>query len=278
MAKKKMSKSIRRVNPLSSPAAQTVYTRTGAPRTRTLPNGNTLVCNKEYVVSLGQLNAADALLGFGINPCDTAIFNWLPGDAKRFAYYRFRKLRVMYTSNCPNTQRGSVVLGAFYDFADYNNWFNNIVGSKYINLTNTQGSCVGNVWASSIKPDPRGGHRSEIMIDFDVAKAHMRTPWYICAPNTEATVTALDNQAVCAYLGVATSPSGIGTVSCGDIQIEYEVEFCHPVPNLPTYVPVLRDGRGFDRGEQETYNPWPIPTSQNSIAIDDSSDKVDPKD
>lgn len=208
-----------------------------APRVRSV-GGSLIVTNKELHATYTSEAGANTITRKGINPVDSGVFPWLSAIADRYTYYRWRKLRILYTSLCPTTQAGDITLGVFYDREDLDQWFS---GSDQIrDLTQTVGSSQGPVWGSTITCHPNGTHTSEIEVVPDVARAHIRTPWHIVGGSL--TSTSLDNQAVSVFLGTVTSPNAVAAgVNCGRVWIDYEIEFMHPTAktaNLSALSPV----------------------------------------
>lgn len=241
------------VTALSNIGKRTVLNRRKAPRLTATQNG-LVVSNNEFSVSLGQASSADSFAWFGVNPLDSAVFPYLHSIARNYAFYRWKRLRVLYSSNCATTQRGAVVIGSFYDREDLNQWVTS-GGARFVTLTQTNPSSMGPVWGSTITWHPTGGE-AQIMIDMDVSRMHTRTQWHIL--NTASDDTAVDNQAIAVYFASATSPSGV-PAPCGDIYFDYEIEFLHPKPAFAPAVSQLSFSNGIGRDEGPTYNPFPIP-------------------
>lgn len=210
-------------------------TRPVVPKVRTTGD-SMLISNKEFFFYKGSDQSSRRVGAIGLNPANDFVFPWLAALAKRYTYYRWKHLRVLYGSACPTDQRGLITLGLFYDKEDTDEWFLSS-GDQIRDLTQTVGSSQGPVWGSTITCHPDGSHSSEIQVVCDVARAHMRTRFHLIDNNPGDTAT--DNQSVAVYLGHITDPNGVAAgLGCGTIWFDYEIELKHPTaissnPNPP---------------------------------------------
>lgn len=213
-----------RVTPMVNQGNIRTVTRPRGPRITTT-DSTMVIRNKEYFGYISSETGVNTIGRVGINPADQNVLPWLAAIANRYTYYRWKKLRVLYTSNCPTTQRGTITIGIFYDLEDLNAWF---LGSSPVqNLTQVVGSTVGPVWGSTITCHPNGDHSAPIQACVDVQRAHIRTKWHLIDNATAS--TAVDNQSVACYMGTITTPNGASAgLGCGEIWFDYEVEFMHP--------------------------------------------------
>jgi len=213
-----------------------------------------VVRNQELYTTLNGMTTAQYLAGAGINPSDDTIFPWLSNIAKVHSLYRWKKLRVLYQSNCATTMNGDVMLGLFYDRADLNAFMSTSTpGDRRTQLSQTVGASVGPVYGSNIY-STQSGSSADIMVEADIARLHSRVPWLIC----EQASVALENQSVGVYYGAVVGNNGYANnVPVGRLWFDYEVEFIHPTPNfLP---PVIPFGAAESRAVVIMPDPTPFP-------------------
>nr|UJQ92765.1 MAG: hypothetical protein [Narnaviridae sp.] len=230
----------KKVNPQSSYLSRRTNVMVSAPRMKNVGN-SLIVTNKELHASYTSEIGSNTITRKGLNPVDSNVFPWLSAIADRYNYYRWRKLRILYTSLAPTTLPGDFTVGVFYDREDLDEWF---TGSDQIrDLTQTVGSSQGPVWGSTITCHPDGSHTAEIEVIVDVDRAHMRTKWLIVGGSLSS--TSLDNQAVGVFLGTVSSPNATSaSYSIGRVWIDYEIEFMHPTAktaNNAGLLPALAD-------------------------------------
>lgn len=256
-----------KVTPQANPSARMNIVRPVGPRIRSVGDG-LIVRNKEFFKAKSS-NAGSLVVGrVGMNPADPNVFAWLSSISSRYAYYRWRSLRVMYSSSCPTTQRGLITMGLFYDREDLDAWY---TFPSIRDLTQTTGATQGPVWGSTITCHPDGSHSSEIQVCVDVNRAHLRTPWHILDAST--TSTALDNQAVAVFLGDVTDTNAASDgLNCGTIWFDYEIEFRHPTAATAEGALAYRATRAYDptlderavvAGPPVVVKPPPKPASEN---------------
>jgi len=158
-----------------------------------------------------------------ISPISTGNFPWLSGIATSYAYYRWRRLRVCYSSTCPTTTSGDVALGLFYDVEDVDAWY---AGTNHFSgLSQTQNSVSGPFWGSTLTNNQKGQSVSEIMLDADILRTRMRTQYsLVSVPSPD---TADQNQAIALHLGIVIGQSG-SAGNVGRLFFDYEIELVHP--------------------------------------------------
>lgn len=246
------------VAPMANVGKRLTMARTVGPKVVT-KGDSMLITNKEFFLYKGSDTSALRIGSVGLNPANSFVFPWLSALAKRYTYYRWKSLRVLYGSSCPTSQRGLMTMGLFYDLEDANAWFSTST-APVRDLTQTVGSSQGPVWGSTVTCHPNGTHSSEIQVVCDVNRAHMRTRFHLIDDNTAG--TALDNQAVAVYLGHVTDPNGQADgLGCGVIWFDYEIELLHPtaVTSNPStaFAATARIAGASD--PQEVSVPWDPP-------------------
>lgn len=249
------------VTPMANIGKRLTMARPAGPRVVT--NGDSmLVSNKEFFLYKGSDTSSLRIGSVGLNPANSFVFPWLSALARRYSYYRWKSLRVLYGSSCPTTQRGLMTMGLFYDLEDVTAWRDNST-SPVRDLTQTVGSSQGPVWGSTVTCHPNGTHSSEIQVVCDVQRAHMRTKFHIVDNATEG--TAGDNQAVAVYLGHVTDPNGAAEgLGCGVIWLDYEIELLHPTAVTSNIDPVTLAARTTKSASDpvEVSVPWEPPYSR----------------
>jgi len=229
-----------RVPNTRNPGNVGITTRNRGPVIRATRNGM-VVRNQELYTTLNGMSTAQYVAGAGINPSDSSIMPWLSNIAKVHSLYRWKKLRVLYQSNCATTMNGDVVIGLFYDRADIDAFMSTTTpGDRRTQLTQTVGASVGPVYGSNIYSNSNGS-TADIMVEADVVRLHSRVPWLVC----EQASIALENQSVGVYYGAVVGNNGYANnVPVGRLWFDYEVEFIHPTPNfLPPPPPLEVGGR-----------------------------------
>jgi len=250
----------RKVAALANVARRLTMNRPAGPVVRT--SGDTMVVsNKEYFFYKGSDQSSLRVGAIGLNPANDFVFPWLSALAKRYTYYRWRKLRVLYGSSCPTDQRGLITMGLFYDIDDLNAWFAS-PADPVRELTQTVGSSQGPVWGSTITCHPDGSHSSEIQVVCDVERAHMRTKYHLVDKFPEGNPG--DNQAVAVYLGHVTDPNGAGQgIGCGTIWFDYEIELRHPTAVTSNLDPITTARLAAPAKQpHEISVPWDPPYSK----------------
>lgn len=228
------------VTPMVNPGNRRVVNKTSAPRMQSTRDG-LIVANTEMISQYNTTAGQDTIHAFGLNPADANIFPWLSNISRRYSYYRWKRLRVMWSSLASTTNSGQVTLGVMYDLEDLNAWFI-ALGNHVRALTQLKEASQGPFWGSVIHQE-RGTTRAEIQVDPDVRRAHMRTPWHICDGSTGGS-TPLDNQAVAVYLGMVVGNGG-SAFAAGSLWFDYEIEFCHPAVAFASPV-VAREREGIE--------------------------------
>lgn len=209
------------------PMGQTNTFRTTGPRLTSTKSGLQIANNEQLSLVSGAPDLSIAS-GLGLNPADPGVFAWLSGIARRYALYRWKKLRVLYQSSCPSTTGGAVTLGLMYEREDLNGWIGTL-GLSSTALSQCGSASVGPSWGSTMTTTNQGS-TSTNMVEVDVARAHQRVPWHTIDGTTNGTGT--DNQACAAFLGYNTSPvggAGSSVINVGRIWLDYEIELLHPV-------------------------------------------------
>jgi len=214
------------INPMVNQANQNAYTRISGPRSRTTSNG-VIFSNQEKWGAVAAPAAAGTVTAttVAMNPASSVIFTWASKIVPNYALYRFRRLRVCYTSTCPTTTLGDVVLGGFYDIHDALGW--GAAANPQGNLTMVQGSSSGPTWGSTLCYDPKG-LRSTIMYEADMQRLHARTPWFRSAPAVSTANAADYNQSVPLTMAFTCLWSGTANQLVGNLWIDYEIEAIHP--------------------------------------------------
>jgi hypothetical protein len=87
------------------------------PRQRLLPNGNVLVCHREFITKIPG-SVAFSLTSSPLNPGLPVQFQWLYQMANSFESYQFRKLRFIFQNSKAGTFSGEVIMGIDYDPSD----------------------------------------------------------------------------------------------------------------------------------------------------------------
>lgn len=234
MAKKKTAKataSVSRVVKAANVATRNVMSKDG-PQIMATGQSATVRHSERLGTVTGNAPTANTsnydFATYGFNPADPNIFPWLYAIARQYSLYRWKKLRLVFTTNAPTTLGGEIVLGAFYDIEDAAGWANTAGGlAKMSRLTSTSHYSAGPVWGATASVVNNRLH-SEISIDIDVTRAHKRTPWHRidAAPATDVS----DNQAVAAYYAWICSPNFLYSPSreVGALHVDYEIELIHP--------------------------------------------------
>lgn len=222
-----------KVTPMVNMAKTNIITRRLGPITRTSANG-AIFSNQEKIYTLSGTSASGIVTAgtIGLNPAN-AQFYWASRVVANYALYRYRRLRVCYSSACPTSTPGEFVMGGFYDINDALAWA--AVGNPQGNLSYNEGSTVGPYWGSTMSRDPKGCLTSNIMFEADVERLHARTPWFRVAPGVTSADATPYNQAVAITLALATLYAGAANQYVGDIWVDYEIECIHPqFPQLTT--------------------------------------------
>lgn len=219
------------VTQMANPGNRRVVNKTSAPRMQSTRDG-LVVANTEMLAQYNTTSGSDTLHALGLNPADANVFPWLCQIARRYTYYRWKRLRVMWSSLSSTTASGQITMGVMYDIEDLNAWFI-ATGNHVRALTQLKEASQGPFWGSVIHQE-RGTTRAEIQVDADVTRAHMRTLWHIVDSVTGGS-TPLDNQAVAVYLGMVVGNGGTA-FAAGSVWLDYEIEFCHPAVAFATPV------------------------------------------
>jgi hypothetical protein len=104
---------------VSAPSANGKITRTGGPKQRSIPNGNSIVSHREYVTDINLVETGfDLQFQFGINPGNSSLFPWLSQIAQRYELYKFKSLRFVYEPQCGTSSSGTVFIAVDWDASD----------------------------------------------------------------------------------------------------------------------------------------------------------------
>ena len=253
-------------NQMANAGARRQQYRRRAPVVTSTSQG-VIVSNAELLSRSNTLSGSNVGGWFGINPADPAVFGWLTNIARGYGYYRWRKLRLLYVSGCGSTVAGDYTMAPIYDYEDAAAW---AVTGSIIALTQAESAVQGPVWSSTSR-SVNGRMVADMMIDVDVSRAHMRTPWHIVDAST--TTAAIDNQAVAVYLARMFSPNGVGTIFAGSLWADYEIEFRHPVTTTSNTFLALGPTRTL--GQEISYPAYPDGTRKPDPPKPPSPDSED---
>jgi hypothetical protein len=213
-----------KVNPLVNIASQVTFARNRGPVSRSTKNGVIISNQEKFMGVAGPASAGTVSVStISVNPAST-LFAWGSRILPNYALYRFRKLRFCYTSACPTTTTGDMVMGGFYDVNDALSWA--ALSSPQSNLTMNENSVNGPVWGSTLSHDSKG-LTSNIMIEVDVQRLHARLPWFRTAPAVSQADSTAYNQAVPLTLGLTCLYAGTASLVVGYIWVDYEIEALH---------------------------------------------------
>jgi hypothetical protein len=111
-------------NIVRAPSAIARKSTIRAPKIKYLPNGETVISHREYLVDLtsNKTNVFPVLgpsqLVERINPLNGGLFPWLSLIARNYETYNFKKLEVQYEPQCGSGTGGVVMLTIDYDPSD----------------------------------------------------------------------------------------------------------------------------------------------------------------
>lgn len=109
---------------VSAPAAIAKKSTVRNPKIKYLPNGETIISHREYLIDLTS-NKTNVFPTSGpdqlverINPLNGGLFPWLSLIARNYETYNFKKLEVQYEPQCGSGTGGVVMISIDYDPAD----------------------------------------------------------------------------------------------------------------------------------------------------------------
>jgi hypothetical protein len=163
------------------------------------------VAHTEFVSDIYTDNAGPSAKQFRINPQDASTFTWLSAIATRFEMYKFHKLKFMYKPSTGTANDGWVALGVDFDAYD-------TVAPSKVEILAWQMSAKAAVWQSATVDCTRESKIATFRYSDSVGRGDTR----------------LDD------LGLLWALAYGQTVfPCGEVFVEYEVEFRQPSYKIP---------------------------------------------